>query len=253
MVGRIVGFGLILMSVIGGCTKSMTPGKMQWVQAESNEEHVGNAYLIRGWLGLFSSGMDHLTVKINNVGVRAHVFQEDQWYQLAQRLRAAYRVDTNHEPLILVGHSWGADDTLRVAQELEKDHIPVDLIITLDPVTPPLVPPNVKRCINIYESNGLWDTIPAWRGIPLKAESERATLLTNSNVRVDRLDLLEPDTDHGNIEKNVKIHAEVLKEVLELCPPRSLWMAHRGPNNMNEPTHTMVTNQRSSERTMIGE
>jgi pimeloyl-ACP methyl ester carboxylesterase len=245
--------GLTILTTIAGCTKSMTPGKMQWVRPDSNDPHIGNVYLIRGWLGLFSSGMDNLTVKINNVGVRAHVYQEDQWYELAQTLREAYRNDPNHEPLILIGHSWGADDTLRVSQELQKDNIPVDLVITLDPVTPPLIPTNVKRVINIYQSHGLWDTIPAWRGIPLQAESTVATALTNSNVRVDRTDLLEPDTDHGNIEKNVKIHAEILRDVLQYCPPRDEGLAIRHGIDVNNDPHVIASGQHTGERSAVGE
>jgi pimeloyl-ACP methyl ester carboxylesterase len=253
MLRRLI-MSLTILAAITGCTKSMTPGKMQWVSADSSDEHIGNVYLIRGWLGLFSSGMDNLTVKINNNGVRAHVFQEDQWYELAQKLRDAYRAEPNHEPLVLIGHSWGADDTLRVSRELQKDNIPVDLVITLDPVTPPLIPTNVKRVINIYQSHGLWDTIPAWRGIPLQAESATATNLTNSNVRVDRTDLLEPDTDHGNIEKNVKIHAEIVKDVLELCPPRAEGLAvHHGPQIINSGIHSVASGDHSAERSAVGE
>src|SRR5450432_1924844 len=243
-------FILISILLLSGCTKSMTPGKMQWVSAESDNRRAGNVYLIRGWLGLFSSGMDNLTVEINNVGVRAHVFQEDQWSQLADRLREAYRADPNHEPLILIGHSWGADDTLRVARELQKDNIPVDLIVTLDPVTPPLIPTNVKRCINLFQTHGLWDTIPAWRGIPLKAESESATQLINYDIRKDRPDLLDPDLDHANIEKKAKIHAEVIKHVLEDCPPRMQWAAIH-PNFSNSlAVHSFATAHRSADQSL---
>ncbi len=221
----IVVLGLALVG--SGCTKSMTPGKMQWVRADSDQQRAGNTYLLRGWIGIFSSGIDNLTQQINDSGVRAHVYQDDQWADLAKHLRDAYRADPNHEPLCLVGHSYGADDVLRVARELKKDNIPVDLIVTLDPVTPIDVPTNVKHCVNIYQSNGVWDTMPWLRGVPIKAETT-STQLVNYNIRVDRTDLLEADTDHFNIEKKQKIHSEILKYVLQTCPSREMWVAaHR--------------------------
>ena len=64
------------------------------------------------------------------------------------------------EPLVLVGHSWGADDQVRVAEMLGQNGIQVDLLVLIDPVTPPLVPPNVKRCYCIYKSHPVTDAVP---------------------------------------------------------------------------------------------
>jgi hypothetical protein len=208
-----------------GCTKSMTPGKMQWVRTDSDRPHAGNAYLLRGWIGVFSEGMDQLTQKINTAGVRANVYQDDQWASLARKLREEYRKDPNHEPLVLIGHSYGADDSIRIARELRKDGIPVRLLVTLDAVTPPPVPDNVRRCLNIYQSNGFWDNFPWMRGVPVQVESRTATKLANYDVRVDRTDLLDQDTNHVNIEKKSKIHAEIVGHVLAACPSRAQWVS----------------------------
>src|SRR5882757_9160975 len=129
----------------------------------------------------------------------------------------------NPEPLILIGHSFGADDVIRVAQELGTANIAVDLVVTIDPVTPPQVPTNVKRVVDIYQSNGAWDKVPAFRGVPLQLAETSHAQLVNLDVRTNRTDLLEPGTDHFNIEKKAKIHQEVLKQVLETCPPRQAW------------------------------
>ncbi len=221
---------LMVMTTVlsAGCTKSMTPGKMQWVQTQSDLPRAGNAYLLRGWIGIFSEGIDNLTREINASGVRAHVYQDDQWASLSRKLRGEYKRDPRHEPLVLIGHSYGADDVIRVAREMKKDGIPVDLVVTLDPVTPPAVPNNVKRCINIYQSNGFWDKMPWLRGVAVAEESKTATELANFNIRADRTDLLEPGTDHFNIEKKEKIHNEIVQQVLKTCPPRAQWIAaHR--------------------------
>lgn len=209
-----------------GCS-STRPGALSAVQPTSDSPRAGNAYLLRGFIGIFSTGIDDLTAKINTSGVRAHVYQDDQWSSLAATIREKYRGETEHEPIVLIGHSYGADDVVRIARQLQEDKIDVDLLITLDPVTPPKVPGNVKTCINLYQSNGVADALPWLRGIPLTADEPGPARLVNANIRKDRTDLLEPGVDHFNIEKKTKIHGEVLKQVLAACPPRQQWVMAR--------------------------
>jgi predicted alpha/beta hydrolase family esterase len=211
--------GLLLGST--GC-KSMTPGQLSWIQTTSDRPHAGNVYLLRGFIGIWSYGIDHLGEKINAAGVRASVFQEDQWSEVAQTIIEKYRSDPNHEPLVLIGHSYGADDVVKIAKRLQQHGIEVDLVITLDPVTPPAVPANIRLCYNIYQPNML-DALPFFRGVALAPEDPSQMNLQNVNIRAERRDLLEPGTDHFNIEKNQLIHAEVVAKVREFCPPREQW------------------------------
>jgi pimeloyl-ACP methyl ester carboxylesterase len=225
-----------LSATLLGCS-SMTPGKMAWVTPESTAPRAGNVYLLRGWIGVFSTGIDNLTKKLNENGVRANVYQDDQWRTLANSIREKYK-GKRPEPLILIGHSYGADDVVRIARELNKDDVKVDLLITLDPVTPPDVSPNVALAYNLYQSNGVADALPFLRGIPLEKEQTATnTKLVNANLRKDRTDLLESGTDHFNIEKKTKIHEEVIKQVLAICPPRQTWLAaNRGAAPVRNPT-----------------
>jgi hypothetical protein len=114
-----------------------------------------------------------------------------------------------------------------VARKLEKEKVPVDLLITLDPVTPPDVPPNVRHCVNLYQSNGLLDYLPFLRGVPLKAEEKIPDQVVNSDLREDRRDLLEPLTNHFTIEKEQKVQEEVIRVISQICPPRAQWLAQR--------------------------
>jgi pimeloyl-ACP methyl ester carboxylesterase len=195
------------------------------VQTFSKQTRAGNVYLLRGWIGIFSYGIDHLGRKINAIGVRAHVYQANQWQALAEAIEKKYKSAPGHEPLILVGHSYGADGALRISTMLRDAGITVDLVIAIDPVTPPPVPGNVRRCFDIYQSNGSWDKVPAFRGVPLQLAEGSRTQLQNVDIRKDRTDLLEPGTDHFNIEKKGKVHMEVLRQILMVCPPRAQWIA----------------------------
>jgi hypothetical protein len=215
---------VVLLCCVGCNNKSMMPGDLTQVQIYSDQPHAGNVYLLRGFIGIWSYGIDGLGRKINESGVRATVYRNEQWHELTDAILAKYKDQKEFEPLVIVGHSWGADNALNLAERLQAANIPVDLIVTLDPVTPPRVPGNVKWCYNIYQPHGVWDTIPFFRGVPLeKAEGSTGTL-QNINIRGDRTDLLEPDTDHYNIEKNEKIHKEVIEQILKVCPPRQEWV-----------------------------
>ena len=207
-----------------GCA-SIEPGDVSGVALPSDTAaRSGNVYLIRGFLGIFSTGIDRLGTEISAAGVRASVFQDDQWSNVADAIARKETTSLYHEPLVLVGHSYGADDAIRIARELKKRNVQVDLLITLDPVTPPPVPVNVRQCINLYQSNGVWDTFPWLRGVPVGCERESdATQLINANLRVDRTDLFEPGLDHFNIEKKQKVHDEILQHVLNTCPARSAY------------------------------
>ncbi|HKW18957.1 MAG TPA: hypothetical protein VJO35_15725 [Terriglobales bacterium] len=61
--------------------------------------------------------------------------------------------------IVIYGHSWGAAAVLALARELEKDRIPVLLTIQVDSIGKPglddrLVPANVARAVNFYQTGG---------------------------------------------------------------------------------------------------
>jgi hypothetical protein len=218
---------LSVFALLGVGCQGLTPGKAEWVQPYSAEPRAGNVYLIRGLIGVFSTGMDDLSAKIQESGVRAHVFQDNQHSYLANAIVQKYKGVKDPEPLVLIGHSYGADDVMRVAHVLKKHNIKVDLAVTFDATTPPSVPPNVETTYNYYQSQ-VTDVIPLFRGIALKPEEPGNGKLVNVDLRKDRKDLLESGTNHINIDKNTRIHTVVVEHVLEACPPRPQWAARYG-------------------------
>jgi hypothetical protein len=219
----------VLLFAAAGCSiPVVNPGPLSAVEPASSAPRAGNVYLVRGWLGIFSTGIDTLGDKLRAVGIHDAVYQEAQWRDLAATIIEKYKGVRNPEPLVLVGHSYGADDIVSIAREVGKAGITVDLLITIDPTTPPPVPANVRYCYNLYQS-GLLDMFPVTRGIPLHADPNFKGKLQNVNIRVDRTDLLDPDVNHFNIEKKDKIHQEAIKKILAVCPPRPTWaLTQRG-------------------------
>jgi len=68
--------------------------------------------------------------------------------------------DKSAARIVLFGHSWGASETVRLAERLNKLQIPVLLTIQVDAVRKrwgddATIPPNVREAVNFYQSEGL--------------------------------------------------------------------------------------------------
>jgi len=154
--------------------------------------------LLRGWLNLFSAGLDRLADELRARGIKAEVRRHLYWTTAVSdilRDRAAGNVG----PLILVGHSQGGNDAIEIARALQISHVPVDLVVTLAPYMPKPIPANVGRAINYYQAGG-------W-GSPLTPESGFPGKLSNFDLAGD------PTIFHFNIDNNDRIHAEILREI----------------------------------------
>ena len=204
---------------LSGCISSMKNGDIAAIGPTSTTPRVGRVYLIRGLIGLFSVGIDRLGEKINAAGIDAHVFQEIQDGRMATAMIATYENAGPREPLILIGHSVGAEDVITIARKLQLHGITVDLLICLDATNPTKVPANVRQCINYYQPS-IMDALPILRGLALKTDADFHGDLQNLNVRRERRDLLEWDTNHFNIDKDTKIHADILERLEKLCVVR---------------------------------
>lgn len=115
----------------------------------------GHVYVFRGIGGKMATlDLDRLAEKINRNGVTAEVHNFTSWQESADEAIKRYRGETQqHSPIILFGHSAGADMAIQFAEKLKEERIPVSLLITLDPTRlPHSVPANVDRFINIYAS-----------------------------------------------------------------------------------------------------
>jgi hypothetical protein len=154
--------------------------------------------LLRGWFGVFSTGLDSLTDELKGLGINAEVAGHLSWQnEIAEILREGAAGRTG--PLILVGHSQGANNVIDMARALEPSHVTVDLLITLSPFMQNRVPANVVKAINYYQA-------PGW-GQPLEAEPGFHGKLINVNLADD------PTISHIGIDKNTKIQTAIVREI----------------------------------------
>jgi pimeloyl-ACP methyl ester carboxylesterase len=179
-------FSLFATVLIGSGNAEAAPGK-----------RPGHVYLYRGLLNVFSLGMDSLASKIEAAGVATSVSNHTLWSGEADMMIAKWQ-SGNREPIILMGHSAGADATISVARKLAQYKIPVALIINFDPVSPDPVPSNVKQIVNYY--------VPAGWGQAVSADKSFKGKLANMNENAI--------TNHFSIDKNDTLHSQAVARVL---------------------------------------
>jgi hypothetical protein len=165
----------------------------------------GRAYLFRGALGpFFSRGIDRLTDKLERAGFTASVDEFTICRLIANKAIREYREDP--APIILIGHSMGGYCTLKFAEMLQDENIPVSLVVAIDPAhVSPSVPLNVERFINIFLSTSVLGggdvkPTPGYQG------------------HYASFDLSEHDeVNHINIEKMEQVHLQLVAKIAELA------------------------------------
>jgi hypothetical protein len=157
-----------------------------------------HVYLLRGLLNVFSLGMDTLAEELKGRGVDATVHGYRDWQTLADQAVADYKAG-KEAPIILIGHSLGADSVMEMAAYLGRKGVPVALVVPFDCTKSFQASDNVARVLNLTHS-GSYAYVrggPGFHGT-----------LANVDVSAD------PDIDHINIDKSPRLHARVVAEVL---------------------------------------
>jgi len=173
----------------------------------------GHVFLVRGLMDVFSLGLNEVSDDLVAKGYDAQVISGVTRGDLAKKIADAYDQGNLSTPIVVVGHSYGADDATRLTRKLNDRDVPVDKLILLDPTTPPTVPSNVAYCINIYRSSPATDWVPALRGIPVKADSESTTLINFDVNDAENPAYRKMSINHFSIEADDDIQALVINEV----------------------------------------
>jgi hypothetical protein len=158
-------------------------------------------YLVRGWFGVFSTGMDTMAEQLREKGIKAEAIGHLSWRSAVEAV-VRERQAGGKGPLALVGHSQGGNNVVDMARELQGHKIPVDLLITLAPYQQDPVPANVVRAVNYYQAGG-------W-GSPLEAVPEFKGELRNVDLSE------EGRIFHINIDKNRKVQALIVGAIAAL-------------------------------------
>src|SRR5271155_586380 len=162
-----------------------------------------HVYLFRGLGDVFSTGMDTLAAELNTRGVYATSHSHNDWKSIADRAAADYKAG-KEGPIILVGHSLGADAVMEMADYLGDKGVPVALVVPFDGTQSFPASGNVGRVLNFTQRDyAFMRPGPGFRGS-----------LTNVDLRSD------PGIGHLDIDEVPQLHARVIAEVLAIVGGR---------------------------------
>jgi hypothetical protein len=167
---------------------------------------TGEVYLMRGLMDIFSRGMDVLAVKINRSGVYAVSTSYTQWQEIADNIVARNKAGKVSYPVIIMGHSLGANDASKMASYLGARGVKVSYVVMFDPTEPGFVGKNVGKVVNYYIPNG--------DNRVYKGSGFSGSL---SNVSMGGRE----DITHTTIEKNPGLQARVIGEVMALTKKKT--------------------------------
>ena len=157
--------------------------------------------LLRGWFGVFSTGLDTIADQLKALGIKTEVAGHLNWSnEVADILRD--RAAGHSGPLVLVGHSQGANNVIDMARSLQAYNVTIDLMVTLSPFMQNPVPANVVKAIDYYQG-------PGW-GQPLEADRGFHGKIVNINL-VD-----DPTISHIGMDKSTKVQAEIVQDIIAL-------------------------------------
>lgn len=112
--------GTVLGTAIIGSAITVTPAAAEEV------------YMIRGFLNVFSAGMNQMTTKLKRAGVRASSHSNGEWSKIADDIIRRNKRGKVSFPIVVAGHSLGGVELPQFANKLGQAGIPVKLVIGLD-------------------------------------------------------------------------------------------------------------------------
>jgi pimeloyl-ACP methyl ester carboxylesterase len=151
-------------------------------------------YLVRGFLNVFSLGMDTLADELRSVGISATVSNHASWQSTADDIAADYKAG-RRGPIVLIGHSLGADAVMMMGTYLGQLGVPVSLIVPFDGTGPHAASANVARVLNFHKSDNVITRGPGFHGE-----------LTNYYVS-------DPRVTHMDIDDNSRLHRIVISKI----------------------------------------
>lgn len=185
-------------TVVGVLTAGMI---LAFGTAPGMAQSRAHVYLLRGLMNIFSLGMDTLAEELERRGVYATVDNYASWPTLADQAAAKYKAGSEG-PIILIGHSLGANAVMEMAAYLGKKGVPVALVVPFDGTGPYEASANVARVLNLTK------TYYMSRGAGFHGSLINVDLRNDGNI------------DHLNIDKSPRLHARVIAEVLSIVGAR---------------------------------
>ncbi len=157
-------------------------------------------YMIRGFMNVFSDGMNEMTQNLKKKGVRAKTIQNGNWGTVADDIIKRSKHKKVSYPIIIAGHSLGGVQAVSFANKLGKAGVPTALLIGLDPGFP--VPPPLRKGA---------EQVVNYK-IPSGQNFRKGT---GFNGEIKTIDVSKYGTDHIGIDENKTVQKMILQDIMK--------------------------------------
>lgn len=165
----------------------------------------GDVYILSGGFGVFSSGLTKLKTQLMEKGVAASLVSYQGWRGVARTI-VEHRRQYGRKPIVIIGHSLGANNAILIANSLKKRAIQVDLIVSYAATAPMAVPSNVHNVVNFYFKSRGW-------GHVFEGESDFVGALNNMDISN------QPGMTHFTVDDSQALRDQVVRNVLRYVRP----------------------------------
>lgn len=210
---KLVIIGAVMLAPLGLFSQSAlsqaSPEAVPAVAKTAPEIDHGRVILLLGLANVFSRGMDTLSEELVARGVDASSMNFGYAFEIADSLAEAYQTDKSVLPIIIIGHSLGANRALSMSAHLAEKNIPVRLVVLFDGTVPWPVPVNVEEVLNLYRPDGAC-VVQSCTGVTVVGAPGFEGIINNKDVSQI------PGTGHLSIDKSPILHEEVIEKVLSV-------------------------------------
>jgi hypothetical protein len=121
---------------------------------------AAHVYAFAGLLG-FQTRLQGAVDKVERHNVPVTVAQSYEWSSIATEAIEGYR-NGSVRSVVIVGYSVGGGAALKMAAKLDEAQVPVELVVTIEPVdVSEMVRANVRRAVNYYLPDGWGSALQA--------------------------------------------------------------------------------------------
>lgn len=171
--------------------------------ADIRASKPGEVYFMRGLANIFSLGLDAFAKEVSLLGIENCVYNHRHWQAVVNDIVERNYENRISEPIIIVGHSLGANIAPVMASSIGSHNIEVQYVAMLDPVEPTQVGPNVVEIVNYY--------IPKSKDTLLRPRNGFSGTLENVNLRSWR-----DGFDHFNIDEKPSLRSVMRAPIVQL-------------------------------------
>ena len=158
-----------------------------------------DVYILRGGGSIFSTGLTKLANQLKQNGVEPTTLSHGAWRRAEQEILEK-RQKYGRVPIVIIGHSLGANSAIHLAEALQKKGVNVDFIASYAATVTLAVPSNVRNVTNYYFKKGWGESMTKGSGFSGRLDNRDVSTIHGMN--------------HFNVDDDPTLRDEVVGNVL---------------------------------------